>query len=104
MSISKDDDEEAYERSISILFSSNSNSLKGQVGESSKPPLIIGIVSARMRNHAAARYVTGWVEYMCKHIAGERRLRIVAMCFPTVVDHWTKMLLGMVYIIYISLF
>ena len=53
--------------------------------------IIVGVVSARLRNHPAARLLAGLLLKL-----GERkdqyRIQRLAMCFPTVVDPWTRAL------------
>ena len=56
--------------------------------EPGKPEeLVLGIVSARLRNHDTARLVLGWLQQLKRH-----PIRRVAMCFPTVSDHWTRLI------------
>jgi hypothetical protein len=58
-----------------------------------------------MRNHAAARLVTGWIRHLStaalsssssSSSSSQREVKTLAMCFPTAVDHWTRLLLGSV--------
>jgi len=75
------------------------------------PPLVVGVVASRLRNGPAARLTAGWLRSLStakgfRHAgsttappsdtsssSSSRPVRTLAMCFPTAVDSWTRLLL-----------
>jgi len=76
------------------------------------PPLVVGVVASRLRNGPAARLTAGWLRSLSTAKgyhhpddgataptssgptpSSSRPVRTLAMCFPTAVDSWTRLLL-----------